>query len=428
MITKMVLAFCVLIPQLVLAQATVNLNGVANRICGDLLSSDEPNIRGVFAEELRPFMADLFFQLQEMHEVLGDCDHAELVSNDGSVAKYTFFSLAKNQITLDFSVNAQERLTLLHLDDINLIHRPISDWAEAKRYFDDLPGEVAFTVKTQKGFHKEVLRPTRKNPLGNAFQLYILSALAAKIKSGGITWRQEMSIRESMRSLGGGEMQTWEVGKPAPISEFAAKMVAADDNTASDHLLWLIGRGNVEKELKNLRNSFRTDNTPFLSTAQIYKLKWAAPQSLMQSFLEGDDNRQSELLQKIDTLPLDLVGTNGVDMQAPSQVDTVEWFGSTDDVCVALFALNDTKSPEILKLLSLNVPLVHGSPSSYWQYAGYKGGIEPGVLSMNYLLKTQSGKVGCIAVSWKSSSQKLNQFVLYDFVKKILKLSEATIQ
>ncbi len=66
------------------------------------------------------------------------------------------------------------------------------------------------------------------------------------------------------------------------------------------------------------------------------------------------------------------------------RVDTLEWFASSDDLCRVMAALQ-AKGQTVLDILAKNpgLPL----DTATWPYIGFKGGSEPGVINMTYLLR-----------------------------------------
>jgi hypothetical protein len=86
----------------------------------------------------------------------------------------------------------------------------------------------------------------------------------------------------------------------------------------------------------------------------------------------------------------------------PERIDTLEWFGSPEDMCRAFAGLSAPHDPHVAAALSLNdggIGLPHADYPALW----FKGGPEPGVLTFNYLARGRSG--GLVAASlmlWRS--------------------------
>jgi hypothetical protein len=79
----------------------------------------------------------------------------------------------------------------------------------------------------------------------------------------------------------------------------------------------------------------------------------------------------------------------------PEDVDQLEWFASPDDICRAYSGLaQENARPEdhgIGAALSINDGGI-ALPRSQYPTVWFKGGSEPGVLTLNYLVRTSDGR------------------------------------
>ena len=67
-------------------------------------------------------------------------------------------------------------------------------------------------------------------------------------------------------------------------------------------------------------------------------------------------------------------------------------------------SLASRNSPQVREILAKNAPFAHaGDQASHWAYAGYKGGSEPGVLSMTYLLRRDDGKWFVVSLGFNAA-------------------------
>ncbi|MDH3300552.1 MAG: class A beta-lactamase-related serine hydrolase [Acidimicrobiia bacterium] len=79
-------------------------------------------------------------------------------------------------------------------------------------------------------------------PLASVFELYLLGALVEAVGAGGITWDDPVTIGDELVSLGGPTAEE-EPGTTLPVRELATTMIWDSDNTATDHLMDLVGPG-----------------------------------------------------------------------------------------------------------------------------------------------------------------------------------------
>ncbi|MEZ4462635.1 MAG: serine hydrolase [bacterium] len=74
---------------------------------------------------------------------------------------------------------------------------------------------------------------------------------------------QELTIKDALKSLPSGVLQDKPAGEKVTVKEAASKMISISDNTATDHLLNLVGRANVEAWVKTSGHSAPERLTPF---------------------------------------------------------------------------------------------------------------------------------------------------------------------
>jgi hypothetical protein len=98
-------------------------------------------------------------------------------------------------------------------------------------------------------------------------------------------------------------------------------------------------------------------------------------------------------------------------MDHPRDINSLEWFASADDICRAYTALAAVArrpglSP-IGQVLSLNDGGLQLDPAQ-WKTTWFKGGSEPGVLTLAYLA-TQTGQSYVVTGAPENPSQPINE-------------------
>jgi hypothetical protein len=317
---------------------------------------------------------------------------------------------------------------------INGIQDPsieIKRWTDVGNSLNKLDpnGKLSATLMTSDGSIDLLHNSDDVFAIGSTFKLYILGALELAISNGLHNWNVVLPVKEDWKSLPSGIMHTWPAGQPVKIYEYAEKMISISDNTATDHLLYFLGRENVEKMLFPMGNIHEYPYLPFLSTLEMFKLKWAIKPSETLDYIGKNKTERLSDLENLKLIPRTDVGKNGVNYNKPTHIDTIEWFATTKENCNAMFWLAKQNKSEIRSILSKNVPLLVkvGSEESHWAFAGFKGGSEPGVLSTTFLLESKKGNRACLSMSWNNQTENvsLNRFI--DIVNKTLKFSETQI-
>ena len=228
----------------------------------------------------------------------------------------------------------------------------------------------------------------RPMPLGSLFKIYVLGALAADVASGRTAWTDPVTIQERWKSLPSGVLQDEADGSMFSVAEVAGKMISISDNTAADHLLRLVGRERVEAYLPSMGHASPALDIPFLTTRELFQLKLGSAVD-RATFQAANPAQRRQLLDgDYDLRPLpDLAAATAWD--GPIAVDTLEWFASPADVCRAFASLEKlAEAPTgatVSSILAMNPGVM--LDRRVFSYVGYKGGSEPGVLTLAWLLR-----------------------------------------
>lgn len=114
-------------------------------------------------------------------------------------------------------------------------------------------------------------------PVASVFKLWILDAVARSIDSGDIGWDTPVAVRDTLRSDPSGEVYGYPTGQEVPVSKLAELMISISDNTATDHLIDLIGRDAISEVIREFAPDGAERTLPLLSTADMARLKFVHP-------------------------------------------------------------------------------------------------------------------------------------------------------
>jgi len=291
---------------------------------------------------------------------------------------------------------------------------PPATWAGVDAAVRSVAPEVRLLVaKVTNGSCQPVhgIDPATVAPLGSTFKLYVLDALGNAVESGKIHWNQP-TITAQSKSLPSGELQTEPDGTRIPVRATAAKMISISDNTAANMLITLVGRPAVEAALTTTGMTDPARDRPFLTTREMFILKldrW--PALAGQYVAAGESGRRALLARTVDRTPLPAVSAVRA-WTTPRDIDSIEWFASASDICrvytsLAALARRPGLSP-IGSVLSLNDGGLRLDPAQ-WKMTWFKGGSEPGVLTLAYLATTRSGQSYVVAVLAENPSEPINE-------------------
>ena len=143
---------------------------------------------------------------------------------------------------------------------------------------------------------------------------------------------------------------------------------------------------------------------PFLSTLEAFALK-AGDEAPRQAWIEGDEGKRRALLSslaEIDPADIDIARFAG----DPLAIDSAEWFASTEDLVRTMDWLRRHGDERALALLAIN-PGIGGATAEAFDYLGYKGGSEAGVVNMTFLLRNEAGGWYAVSGSWNDPAARL---------------------
>jgi Beta-lactamase enzyme family/ORF 12 gene product N-terminal len=245
--------------------------------------------------------------------------------------------------------------------------------------------------------------PATPAPLGSMFKLYVLDALGRAVAAGRVSWDQPLTITAARKSLPSGVLRDLPDGACVSVRETAAKMISISDNTAADMLIGLLGRSAVEAAVTATGMAQPRRDRPFLTTREFFTLKLDRWPTLARRYAAADEaGRRALLADVVDRLPLPaLDGARG--WTAPREIGGVEWFASAEDVCRAYMSLAAlARRPGLGPLgdvLEINDGGL-GLDRTEWRTTWFKGGGEPGVMTLGYLATARDGRryfVGVLA-------------------------------
>ncbi|MFD5824659.1 serine hydrolase [Lentzea sp. NPDC060358] len=308
----------------------------------------------------------------------------------------------------------------LHVDQAGLVDglratpdAPVpATWQELDAQLAALGSRVSFGAseimpngrcRDVHGVHDDVQRP-----LGSGFKLYVLGALGKAVAQHRMSWTDQLAVREDWKSLPSGDLQNQPAGTRLPLTTYADKMISISDNTATDHLVHHLGRAAVERQVTAFGNQRPQANVPFLTTKAMFELKATAQYpARADAYLALPRWARPAAVAGLERLPL--TGLTG--WTEPRKIDQIEWFGSPDDICRAFSGLRGLGQPEIGHALSINdggLRLDRAAFPEVW----FKGGSEPGVLTLNYLARTADGRVFVASVMVSDPVTALNEGVV----------------
>lgn len=410
-----------------LAQTGTVLEGRAGEVCaqfrqtpGDYDKMFAPSfLEQVPASKLTAIFADYFSRM-------GRCTQAKQTTPLSAYAGRFDFTFEKGYtVPATLAIDADEP-RLLNSLLLGVPTRNSATLDETVNELKTLPGETSLLV-TSLG--KDGTRPIvaynadREMAIGSAFKLYILSELVREVGARERKWTDVVPLNGKIASLPSGVLQSWPAGSPVTLHTLATMMISISDNTAADELLMTLGRERVEAVLAGTGHTKPELNAPFLSTLEMFKLKGEPTGQAATTYLALDARGRRAFLA--DTIAK-VKSEDAKPFQdgKPAYVDKIEWFASAADMCrVMNWLRQQTEGDKTARqILAINPGSGLSIPRDKWQYVGFKGGSEPGVLNMTYLLQSTKGEWYALSVGWNNQQAPLQNEKLFALLQQILKI------
>ena len=278
-----------------------------------------------------------------------------------------------------------------------------------------LPGRVSFAVWKLGGKEPEVLAalaPDEPLAIGSAFKLYVLGELAQEVAAGKRKLADVVLLDAAHRSLPSGQMHEWPIGAPVTLATLASMMISISDNTATDHLLATFGRERVETMLGAMGNSHAERSLPFLATNELFRLKMTRGAKGADEYAKLDlAGKRAYLAKEVASWPLDEAHLDNGAFTGPNRIDTLEWFASASDLCRAMDWLraNTESGPAtaVREVLAIHRGLDVSKELFPW--CGFKGGSEPGVMNLTFLLHAKDGAWYALSAGWNDPKDAVDE-------------------
>jgi beta-lactamase class A len=256
------------------------------------------------------------------------------------------------------------------------------------------------------------LRPDTPLALGSTFKLWVLAALATEIEAGRAAWDEQLPVNDAWKSSSDGELSALAPGTPVSLRRYADLMISISDNSATDHLLYRLGRRTVEEAMIASGVTEPAANIPLLGTRELFLLKYG-PSATTSQYLAGTpESRRSLLDGPLAGQALSNLATTA-SADGPNHVADLEWFASPADLCRTHVYLAELARRPGLEAVADILKINPGMPfDEQWTDVRFKGGSEPGVVFAAWRLNRRDGRTFVIAGGGTDETKQLNEIRL----------------
>jgi len=263
------------------------------------------------------------------------------------------------------------------------------------------------------------LDPDGRYAIASAVKLYILTELDRAIQAGERQWSDVVQL--GPKSHPSGISQNWPDGSPVTLHTLATLMISISDNSATDTLIRIIGQDKLAQMVTATGHHNPDELRPMLMTRQASALKMPVHAERREQYLNAGPAEREQLLADYDAaLTLDSLDSR-ILTHRPNFIDQLEWFATPADIVRLLDHLRRNASEESRMILAIN-PGIGQNAADKWNYFGYKGGSEPGVLSFNFLLQSKAGENYAVSINWNDEQTSLQESDLLALTTRLINL------
>jgi beta-lactamase class A len=226
-------------------------------------------------------------------------------------------------------------------------------------------------------------------PLASIFKLYVLLAVSDAVKSGQVSWNDQLTVTKWGKAVGAAGLDKVPDGTKVSVRTAAQQMISASDNMATDLLIDRVGPGAVERALAEAGHHDPASMTPFPTTHELFSVGWGRP-NLRDQWTKASHSGRAQLLEETNSRPYD---PDPERTHIPASDIGAEWFGSANDICKVHAALQASAvgaAAPVKQILSA-IPGIDLDRAK-WPYIGAKGGNLPGDLTFSWYAVDHTGQ------------------------------------
>lgn len=292
--------------------------------------------------------------------------------------------------------------------------------AQIQTHLDKLPGHsgMLWTELTDEGPVVKYGRHEQERfAVGSTFKLFILGALADEVNAHRRRLDDTMLLDPRWIGPPHSEMSDWPMGSPVTLNTLALKMISISDNTATDHLLHLLGRRRVERQMAVMGHQHPEWNRPLLFTREMAMIRDKVVPEREEQYRKLDEAGRRKFLDGI----ADVRDYEKLDFDTRSY-DVAEWFARPVDMARALDWLrrntgDDQPAALLRAVMAVETKLEYDREQ--WPYVGFKGGSEDRLIAGNWLLRHRNGRWYTFHLYWNSPDEDVTEKAMIEALQGI---------
>ena len=287
-----------------------------------------------------------------------------------------------------------------HTDDATMVDEfvvstvpaAIHSWADVDAALANSGGRYSYRVARVVDGRCEQLagsNTTESLPLASIFKLYVLYAVAQAVKSGAVSWDDQLTITDEGKTVGSSAFDKMPAGSRVSVRTAAEKMIGNSDNMATDLLINRVGTRAVGRALADAGHHDPASMTPFPTMHALFQIGWGEP-DLREQWKTADQRGRAKLLADVSARHYE---PDPLRTHSPASAYGAEWYGNAEDICrvhAALQAIATGPAAPVKEIMS-NIPGID-LDRAQWPYIGAKAGNLPGELTFSWYAVDRTGQ------------------------------------
>jgi beta-lactamase class A len=279
----------------------------------------------------------------------------------------------------------------------------VTDLNEALTLIEELPGDVSVLI-TKDDAEQDALNADAPLGVGSAFKLAVLAKLREQIESGLHTWDEVVPLAPEWKGPPSSMLKDWPDDSPVTLHTLATLMISISDNTATDALIDIVGREEIEE--------LTPHNRPLLTVRELFMLKTSSNAELLERYRNGNEAEKRQVLEELATLPLP-----PLEEVSQEPILDVEWMFTASELCDLITMVED------LDLTTVS-PGPAGVQQDRWSRISFKGGSELGVLNLTTWLETEDGATYCVTMTQNNPDGPIGEDAFVSLYLTLISLLE----
>jgi beta-lactamase class A len=115
-----------------------------------------------------------------------------------------------------------------------------------------VPGAIALDVLDLDTGYNAGLNAAKSMPAASTIKLPVMVEVFAQLEAGSFDLQRRVTLEAADKDYGSGELCDAPIGTRYPVSELLEKMIDISDNTATNMLIRLVGRHNINRRMEEL--------------------------------------------------------------------------------------------------------------------------------------------------------------------------------